>query len=102
MFIAKKGTLDNCPLEGMTALSNEEFMEDASLSDEEKRRVFLCLLTLSAAEWGEGVSFRRTPVVSDQAHVIVCIVSSLLQQTREKRGVPCNYTSSESHVEKHS
>ncbi|KAK8828073.1 Like-Sm protein 1 [Blastocystis sp. ATCC 50177/Nand II] len=31
-----KGTLDNCPLEGLTALSNEEFLEYVSLSDEEK------------------------------------------------------------------
>ena len=94
--------MDNCPLEGLTALSNEEFLEYVSLSDEEKRKTVIELFTFSAEEWGEGVSFRRTPVVSDQAHVIVCILSSLLQQTEERRGVPCNYTSSESHIEKHS
>lgn len=82
----------------MTALSNEEFMEYAGLSDEEKRKPVIELLMFSAEEWREGVSFRRTSVVSDQAHVIVCILSSLLQQTEERRGVPCNYTSSESQV----
>lgn len=74
-------------------------MEYASLSDEEKRKPVIELFTFSAEEWGEGVSFRRTPVVSDQAHVIVCILSSLLQQTEERRGVPCNHTSSESQNE---
>ena len=91
--------MDNCPLEGLTALSNEEFMEYAGLSDEEKRKPVIELLMFSAAEWREGVSFRRTSVVSDQAHVIVCILSSLLQQTGERRGVSCNHTSSESQNE---
>ena len=52
--------MDNCPLEGLTALSNEEFLEYASLSDEEKRKPVIELFTFSAEEWGEGVSFRRT------------------------------------------
>ena len=74
----------------MTALSNEEFMEYAGLSDEEKCKAVIELLTFSAAECGEGVSFRRTPVVSDQAHVIVCILHSLLQQTVKRRGFLVN------------
>ena len=52
--------MDNCPLEGLTALSNEEFLEYVSLSDEEKRKTVIELFTFSAEEWGEGVSFRRT------------------------------------------
>ena len=31
-----EGTLDNCPIQGMTCLSNEEFIEYVNLSDEEK------------------------------------------------------------------
>ena len=75
----------------MTALSNEEFMEYAGLSDEEKSKPVIELLMFSAAEWGEGVSFCRTPVLSDQAHVIVCILSSLLQQTEERRGLQLHF-----------
>ena len=44
----QEGTLNNCPIQGMTCLSNEEFIEYINLSDEEKRT--------SVAEWDEHAS----------------------------------------------
>lgn len=53
----QEGPLDNCPIQGMTCLSNEEFIEYVNLSDEEKRRsVTECDERISRAEWRCGFS----------------------------------------------
>ena len=48
----QKGTLENCPIEGMIPLSNEQFVYYASLSDEEKRKC--CTFTSHAVRQNRG------------------------------------------------